>query len=65
VSKKLNVLVTGSDAPGFASIISSLKITNKYNFKIIATDWKSNLKGKSFLSLNLLETISIGLSMLV
>ncbi|MHA1450995.1 MAG: ATP-grasp domain-containing protein, partial [Candidatus Hodarchaeales archaeon] len=46
--KELTVLVTGSDAPGFSSIVRSLKLSKKYKLKIISTDWKTNLKGKYF-----------------
>lgn len=46
--KNLTVLVTGSDAPGFSSIVRSLKLSKKYNFKIIGTDWKWNLKALYF-----------------
>jgi carbamoyl-phosphate synthase large subunit len=46
--KKLTVLVTGSDAPGFSSIVRSLLLSKKYEFRIIATDWKQNLKGKFY-----------------
>ncbi len=44
--KRITVLVTGSNAPGFPSIVRSLKLSKKYQTKIIATDWKDNLKGK-------------------
>lgn len=46
--KTLTVLVTGSDAPGFSSIVRSLKLSKKYNFRIIGTDWKWNLKSLYF-----------------
>ncbi|NHJ47083.1 MAG: hypothetical protein FK733_04775 [Asgard group archaeon] len=46
--KKLTVLITGSDAPGFSSIVRSLLLSKKYNFRLVATDWKQNLKGKFF-----------------
>lgn len=45
--KKLTVLVTGSDAPGFSSIVRSL-MASKYSLRLIATDWKDNLIGRYF-----------------
>lgn len=46
--KRLNVLVTGSNAPGFSSIVRCLKLSRKYEVKIISSDWKINLKGKFY-----------------
>lgn len=46
--KNLTVLVTGTDSPGFSSIIRSLKLSKKYNFRIIGTDWNRNLKSLYF-----------------
>ncbi len=45
VPRELTVLVTGSDAPGFSSIVRSLRLSDKYRLKIVGTDWKENLKG--------------------
>lgn len=42
---ELTVLVTGSDAPGFASIVRSLRLSKRYRLRIVATDWRDNLKG--------------------
>ncbi|MFX0049680.1 MAG: ATP-grasp domain-containing protein [Candidatus Hodarchaeota archaeon] len=46
--KKLTVLVTGAKAPGFVSIVRSLKLSKKYKFKIIGTDWKKSLGASYF-----------------
>ena len=46
--KDVTVLVTGSSAPGFSSIVRSLKISTKYNIKIIASDWIDNIQGRYY-----------------
>lgn len=46
--RELTVLVTGSDAPGFPSIVRALRLSTRYNLRIVATDWKENLKGRRF-----------------
>ncbi len=40
--RALTVLVTGSDAPGFPSIVGSLRRSPRYDLTIIATDWTEN-----------------------
>ncbi|NPE08610.1 MAG: ATP-grasp domain-containing protein [Asgard group archaeon] len=44
--KKITVLVTGADAPGFSSIARSLFLSKKFNIKLIATDWKTSFIAK-------------------
>lgn len=46
--QRVTVLVTGSNAPGFPSIVRSLKLSKKYQIRIVATDWKDNLKGRYY-----------------
>lgn len=46
--RKITVLVTGAKAPGFVSIVKSLKRSKKYKFTIIATDWKKSLGAMYF-----------------
>ena len=46
--KKCKVLVTGSAAPGFVSIIKALKTSSTYKLDIIGTDYIETLSSKTF-----------------
>jgi carbamoyl-phosphate synthase large subunit len=46
--KDITVLVTGSNAPGFSSIVRSLKLSKKYNVNLIASDWVDSIQGRYY-----------------
>lgn len=46
--QKINVLITGSNAPGFPSIAKAFRNSLKYNCTLFSCDWADNLKGNKF-----------------
>lgn len=46
--RKCKVLVTGSAAPGFVSIVKALKASTSYEMQIIGSDYTETLSSKSF-----------------
>jgi len=48
--KKCKALVTGSNAPGFVSIVKALRSSKKYDFKIIGTDYRDSHTSRFFVN---------------
>jgi carbamoyl-phosphate synthase large subunit len=46
--KTVTVLITGSTAPGFASIVRSLKLSKCYKYRIIASDYRERISSRYF-----------------
>jgi carbamoyl-phosphate synthase large subunit len=46
--KTINVLVTGSTAPGFVSIIKALKSSNHYNLNLFASDFRESISSRHY-----------------
>ncbi len=46
--KKCKVLVTGSTAPGFVSIVKSLKSSRIYDMEVIGSDYQKNLSSEFY-----------------
>jgi len=48
--KKCRALVTGSNAPGFVSIVKALKMSKYYDFEIIGTDYHDSHSSRFFVN---------------
>ena len=46
--KNIKVLVTGSTAPGFVSLVKALRLSKKYNFTVVGSDYREELSSRLF-----------------